>query len=1523
MKKFSILAALLLICNVSASAEQIDKSTLIRINSEIRDELRKQSEERVIVNILKNSELESASKAFWRLHNCRDMSGGKGVEFKLIQPVFTQLWQTVPLSLPPGTQVRIEARISLSGIAEGVPQPNLPQLAIHFYDESGKTRLYADRERGRGLTLTNTNGQFKDFALDYTVPEGSVSMAAAIKANTPGTVNIDSIRLLAPLGGSERRQLGIESGVQIRASGVPAAERAKKFFKPGEIYPVVFPHTINIDGAIEDWDKVPFLGECAYEVPRFQPLSGSGDAQVRFKAAADADFLYLLVKVVDDKLMFANHRDHNDDSIEIFLSPTFNQTQNNLESDFHITISPESAELKRFHLSGSHNYRGKVIPRIAGVKVDGGWGVEVAIPLQNDLVEIRPYDMFCMGFNVAYNDNDSGSRDHKLSWSKDRNDHSWRDPSVLGALLFLTDENVPTSLPTLVRHGRDSSEDELKVETFSRRGSLNILRNGNFAAGDLGWTQWYGNEGTDYTVVDDASASAGKSLCVDGRKLNLEAMAFRLCSHSFNVIAGEQYTFRFKARSDATRPLGLSIRTKDPFYTLQTVGTMRIAPGEKWTSAEMSFVVPEIPKREQNVMQLMIDGRSGGKRIWVDDLELYRHVPASWDADLVFDRSPYVFANTEEVAGILRLNNTGMEKIDLDIQVQVRDMYFSRAVSNARLKVELAPGESQDLSIPLTIDRNGFYRLRTIISNQDSADKIFRETDFAVYKRPLAMLENSGACILHQIYLNDSVADVTQSMVDAGIGSTRIFVERTQEYAEGEFDFSSMELLVDECLRKGIKVTGCLKVFDWRNRNPVDNLLEFERYVRAIARHFKGRIEIWEIGNEPNLWMGWPPLPDPDEYGLVLRTAWNAVRAEDPDALVATAGFNRAKFSGYIEEFLKSNRGNFYDIFAFHPYEFMKSDFAGDDILETVLAVEEYHPNPQTHDTESGVERTNVEEVVEMLAKKKASYMYWGVVRHHEFAVDKMCSGHFYTYLSSPGPAYPAYAFINNIYAGAESLGEIELGQAFSGYLFRRGNDNFAVIWRNKGSDKDICVIACNDDSRVLDVFGNDISDSFVREAGKLKLSFRDRNPVYVTDVKTENMNIRTRPGSRIGSKHIPYNQKVLLAPARLRGGLSASLARGASHTLPFYIKNYSDKAQDVSLSFSGAANISVKFTPATLRLQPGETIPCAVEISHSAEPGTYRLVLEGTADGMPMAPVNMQVSVTGDVAIHGSGSTVHISNNSSGALSGRLVLSSRVLNISPYQTELTLAPGESRSVPVKLTPSGADSSRTGFQMNGRSMADFTFISGDGRQFKESGEFYFAAAYEIRNPGKADQPWIRQWSEAQPFITLRHDDVTEKFSGRIMFRYSNRTLFIAAEVEDAVHFQNNRGGFIGNGDAIIIGVDQKHDSSDKGLDANDFECGFALGADKRVIKYRWDGKYGLESATEFSTADARIFRESDRTFYNLAIPLDADLSKGGSLGVSVKIVNRNAHDGTLSTLEFGEGLGENRNASAFGVLLLR
>jgi len=222
---------------------------------------------------------------------------------------------------------------------------------------------------------------------------------------------------------------------------------------PRETYYAPFPLAITLDGELSDWQGVPKV-----TIPVGSDPS-TGSPALTFAGAADGENLYFMADVIDNNIISGQHEQNywNEDSVEFYVNATGNLGLTQYEDGvaqvtipaLNIDLSSEEAVIA--------GVRGDTVgAKIAAVKTDTGYAVELALPLKNDVWEIIPSHGETLGFQVHLNGASEADRDTKLIWSIfDTADQSYLNPSVFGKLIFfeigqseIPAAEIPTPTPT-------------------------------------------------------------------------------------------------------------------------------------------------------------------------------------------------------------------------------------------------------------------------------------------------------------------------------------------------------------------------------------------------------------------------------------------------------------------------------------------------------------------------------------------------------------------------------------------------------------------------------------------------------------------------------------------------------------------------------------------------------------------------------------------------------------------------------------------------------------------------------------------------------------------------------------------------------------------------------------------------------------------------------------------------------------------------------------------------------------------
>ena len=177
-------------------------------------------------------------------------------------------------------------------------------------------------------------------------------------------------------------------------------------------------------------------------------------------------------------------------------------------------------------------------------------------------------------------------------------------------------------------------------------------------------------------------------------------------------------------------------------------------------------------------------------------------------------------------------------------------------------------------------------------------------------------------------YTDGTRATVVDRAVGAGLTWVRIDVSwRGLEPHRRKFAVrygTRFERCVALAKRRGLRV---LVVLGWtpkwanggRKTNvPPRRASDYGVIATRLATRLRGRVDAWEVWNEPNLVDGWTGTPE--TYAQLLHVAYQAFKRGDPHALVVLGGIsgNDDKFIGRI---YAAGAKNSFDVVATHPYQ--------------------------------------------------------------------------------------------------------------------------------------------------------------------------------------------------------------------------------------------------------------------------------------------------------------------------------------------------------------------------------------------------------------------------------------------------------------------------------------------------------------------------------------------------------------------------------------------------------------------------
>jgi LysM repeat protein len=174
-----------------------------------------------------------------------------------------------------------------------------------------------------------------------------------------------------------------------------------------------------------------------------------------------------------------------------------------------------------------------------------------------------------------------------------------------------------------------------------------------------------------------------------------------------------------------------------------------------------------------------------------------------------------------------------------------------------------------------------------------------------------------------------------QLVKDAGFTWVKeLFPWRNIEGAgKGIYDWSVADQVVQTVNSRGLKIIARVDFqpswarADGASNGPPDNYRDYGDFVYALASRYKGRIQAYEIWNEPNLAREWGDRPpNAAEYVALLRVAYARIKEADPNAIVITAGLaptgtglpDALPDVKYLRDMYAAGAKNYFDVLGVH-----------------------------------------------------------------------------------------------------------------------------------------------------------------------------------------------------------------------------------------------------------------------------------------------------------------------------------------------------------------------------------------------------------------------------------------------------------------------------------------------------------------------------------------------------------------------------------------------------------------------------
>ena len=460
---------------------------------------------------------------------------------------------------------------------------------------------------------------------------------------------------------------------------------------------------------------------------------------------------------------------------------------------------------------------------------------------------------------------------------------------------------------------------------------------------------------------------------------------------------------------------------------------------------------------------------------------------------------------------------------------------------------------------------------------------------------------------------------------------------------------------------KGIHVSATSHNFaSWAKNDPkmtlARDLFIPYRFAKKVSSEFKGKIQVWEFWNEPEIGFA---KEGPWEYASMAKAAYLGFKAGVPDIPVANGAYTQLpKDNYYADMAFRNDLADYADIFNFHLYDPLckypeiihawKKILKDNGIEGQMIWITENGTNAEglaSVKPEKGNfwRHSQEQEMIwaEFIPKSQILLQYLGISRTFFFIlrpINERSGRKEWGILrrdKSVKPGYVAFSTLLNELGSAKCLGEVNLGKDMRGFLYQQPDGSRTLaFWSvseldtERTNNKAVSFKDLNEKSfeisgssaTVIDSFGT--PNTYKDQNGKITIP-SVRLTSYLRNAPAMEIKKAPQKAGSIGPRSRTMDRSVVLRilPSK-EFRLSASRAsmsineQSKAKTIILQIYNFDDREKTAVITVQGG---KLPGFPASIKLKPF----ALSEIKTSAQgmaAGKYTLVFSGSCEGLPIS---------------------------------------------------------------------------------------------------------------------------------------------------------------------------------------------------------------------------------------------------------------------------------------------------------------
>lgn len=343
---------------------------------------------------------------------------------------------------------------------------------------------------------------------------------------------------------------------------------------------------------------------------------------------------------------------------------------------------------------------------------------------------------------------------------------------------------------------------------------------------------------------------------------------------------------------------------------------------------------------------------------------------------------------------------------------------------------------------------------------------------------------------------------------------------------------------------------------------PPKNWADWGDFMKVLVRRYGGQVKHYEIGNEPGYTSAFWSNGSAPDYGMYLKTAYEAAKSVLPEAVIYPGAPLQVEF---LDEALKSVGGfPYFDVCSAH---YLGNTVRGGKKASAWLnLVKKYGKEPVLVNTEEmswrHADRGNIE-IAEHVVKLHVREASLGVIRTFGFEMFDDNSNSRYSFFDlhdQPLVQFCAYRGMTHRLEDMEYAGDLS-GDDYEAYLFTGSGEPIIVFWRN--NDGTVTLPLGVADATLVNLV--DVERNVTGQGGLFTLK-SGRSPQYVIGGNVKALKAFAKARTSLPQQFEVGKKAVMRLPLSLPQGVSLEVG-----ALPSGWKGrMSERALDIAVPEGG-----------------------------------------------------------------------------------------------------------------------------------------------------------------------------------------------------------------------------------------------------------------------------------------------------------------------------------------------------------------